>query len=147
MGRGWGGEGGGGRGVGWVCFFFNDTATTEIYTLSLHDALPISFIISLASLWVAVVRGRSGEILPIVVGLLSVITFGGIGGLILFVRHQGGIVIWDASVYYFSIIPNNVDWPSASVTLIGAVLFCLLGAVIPAAKAADTDPVKALRHE
>src|SRR6266513_334779 len=26
-------------------FFFNDTATTEIYTLSLHDALPISNII------------------------------------------------------------------------------------------------------
>src|SRR3712207_8143677 len=26
----------------WACFFFNDTATTEIYTLSLHDALPIS---------------------------------------------------------------------------------------------------------
>src|SRR3712207_7468638 len=25
-----------------VYFFFNDTATTEIYTLSLHDALPIS---------------------------------------------------------------------------------------------------------
>src|SRR5215204_7001207 len=25
-----------------TCFFFNDTATTEIYTLSLHDALPIS---------------------------------------------------------------------------------------------------------
>ena len=23
------------------CFFFNGTATTEIYTLSLHDALPI----------------------------------------------------------------------------------------------------------
>src|SRR3712207_7139974 len=29
-------------------FFFNDTATTEIYTLSLHDALPIY-------------RGRAGE--------------------------------------------------------------------------------------
>src|SRR2546430_6087647 len=25
-------------------FFFNDTATTEIYTLSLHDALPICFL-------------------------------------------------------------------------------------------------------
>src|SRR5687768_17930522 len=25
-----------------TCFFFYDTATTEIYTLSLHDALPIS---------------------------------------------------------------------------------------------------------
>ena len=31
----------GGGGVCWF-FFFNDTATTEIYTLSLHDALPIS---------------------------------------------------------------------------------------------------------
>src|ERR1043165_1342349 len=27
---------------GFLFFFFNDTATTEIYTLSLHDALPIS---------------------------------------------------------------------------------------------------------
>src|SRR2546429_6033804 len=26
----------------YLSFFFNDTATTEIYTLSLHDALPIS---------------------------------------------------------------------------------------------------------
>src|SRR5258708_12052108 len=33
------------RGRRHVChfFFFNDTATTEIYTLSLHDALPICF--------------------------------------------------------------------------------------------------------
>src|SRR3712207_7969229 len=29
-------------------FFFNDTATTEIYTLSLHDALPISIVIGQA---------------------------------------------------------------------------------------------------
>src|SRR2546422_7268191 len=28
-----------------VFFFFNDTATTEIYTLSLHDALPISVLL------------------------------------------------------------------------------------------------------
>src|SRR5271165_721398 len=28
-------------------FFFNDTATTEIYTLSLHDALPISIFIAI----------------------------------------------------------------------------------------------------
>ena len=48
----WAVEGGGGEGgrrsekdqsvCGECCgFFFNDTATTEIYTLSLHDALPI----------------------------------------------------------------------------------------------------------
>src|SRR3989442_11036021 len=30
------------RGLQSSFFFFNDTATTEIYTLSLHDALPIS---------------------------------------------------------------------------------------------------------
>ena len=30
-----------GGGGGGLFFFFNDTATTEIYTLSLHDALPI----------------------------------------------------------------------------------------------------------
>src|SRR5258708_27470095 len=29
-------------------FFFNDTATTEIYTLSLHDALPICFFMNCA---------------------------------------------------------------------------------------------------
>src|SRR5256885_13337463 len=32
------------EGIESVFFFFNDTATTEIYTLSLHDALPISCI-------------------------------------------------------------------------------------------------------
>src|SRR5258708_21761923 len=32
-------------------FFFNDTATTEIYTLSLHDALPISIIV-VDSFWI-----------------------------------------------------------------------------------------------
>src|SRR4026208_397759 len=31
-----------GRWCSACCFFFNDPATTEIYTLSLHDALPIS---------------------------------------------------------------------------------------------------------
>src|SRR3712207_6860194 len=30
-------------------FFFNDTATTEIYTLSLHDALPIYQLLSVAA--------------------------------------------------------------------------------------------------
>src|SRR5260370_13516613 len=37
------------RYVRFFLFFFNDTATTEIYTLSLHDALPISQSVSSAS--------------------------------------------------------------------------------------------------
>src|SRR5256885_13598036 len=41
-------------------FFFNDTATTEIYTLSLHDALPICecVISSGLSHFAPVIRGR-----------------------------------------------------------------------------------------
>src|SRR6185436_19113631 len=38
-------------------FFFNDTATTEIYTLSLHDALPISVVPVLRRLGRAPLRG------------------------------------------------------------------------------------------
>src|SRR3989454_5275305 len=38
-----------------LLFFFNDTATTEIYTLSLHDALPISLCRD---------KGAAGWILP-----------------------------------------------------------------------------------
>src|SRR3712207_7156760 len=41
-------------------FFFNDTATTEIYTLSLHDALPISKVTT-RSLWSRACAGRSSR--------------------------------------------------------------------------------------
>src|SRR5690348_18317980 len=33
----------------YIFFFFNDTSTTEIYTLSLHDALPIFFMLPATS--------------------------------------------------------------------------------------------------
>src|SRR3712207_8628241 len=42
-------------------FFFNDTATTEIYTLSLHDALPIS---GSAPSFPCTVSARASESLP-----------------------------------------------------------------------------------
>src|SRR2546421_11822122 len=37
-------------------FFFNDTATTEIYTLSLHDALPISGLKRTCAAWLRLSR-------------------------------------------------------------------------------------------
>src|ERR1041384_7655108 len=40
-------------------FFFNDTATTEIYTLSLHDALPISALEPLVEAGIIRVKVRS----------------------------------------------------------------------------------------
>src|SRR3712207_8058188 len=56
-------------------FFFNDTATTEIYTLSLHDALPISSICSTGWSHDATIRsgGWMRELEVLVIG-------GGIGG-------------------------------------------------------------------
>src|ERR1039458_5799093 len=55
--------------VGVGCFFFNDTATTEIYTLSLHDAFPISARriddsvrrTSVSRIWMSASRNRSEE--------------------------------------------------------------------------------------
>src|SRR2546429_5202167 len=41
-----------------VFFFFNDTATTEIYTLSLHDALPISALARFPSRWPGWLRAK-----------------------------------------------------------------------------------------
>src|SRR5437763_17174688 len=38
-----------------IFFSFSDTATTEIYTLSLHDALPICKLSALGKLWKALV--------------------------------------------------------------------------------------------
>src|SRR5438105_15871820 len=43
-------------------FFFNDTAPTEIYTLSLHDALPISTVLVTVNLRIAL-QDRAGKIL------------------------------------------------------------------------------------
>src|SRR2546429_9878034 len=46
-------------------FFFNDTATTEIYTLSLHDALPIALGVGAATLSrvIAETAGQPGHVL------------------------------------------------------------------------------------
>src|SRR3712207_8206846 len=47
-----------------IFFFFNDTATTEIYTLSLHDALPILVVAA----GVLQLPGRRSQPLPDPVG-------------------------------------------------------------------------------
>src|SRR2546421_8612485 len=54
-------------------FFFNDTATTEIYTLSLHDALPISITTEFPPTMAAPYRRGSGTSMStaIVSGLVA----------------------------------------------------------------------------
>src|SRR2546430_3802192 len=45
--------------MGVLMFFFNDTATTEIYTLSLHDALPIYRVHPASERWTVTKEGES----------------------------------------------------------------------------------------
>src|SRR2546425_2350885 len=58
-------------------FFFNDTATTEIYTLSLHDALPIYRPLQEApEVFQAVGMDLSAHILPHVINHLMLVELG-----------------------------------------------------------------------
>jgi len=58
-----------------------------------------------------------------------------------------GISIWNPEVYYFVTIPNQVDPKHALIVAVGGVLSCFVGAFIPAVRAANMQPVKALRFE
>ncbi len=58
-----------------------------------------------------------------------------------------GLVIWDPSVYYFSEIPSELEAGKATIVLSLGVLASVLGALVPALRAAWMDPVKALRFE
>ena len=64
-----------------ICCFFNDTATTESYTLSLHDALPIVGSLAGGILGVAV-----GLPIPVVGSVIAALLFAALGALL------GGIV-------------------------------------------------------
>jgi lipoprotein-releasing system permease protein len=56
-------------------------------------------------------------------------------------------VIWDPKVYYFSVIPNRVEPVKAVIVMTSGVVASVVGALVPALKAAYMDPVKAIRFE
>jgi len=92
-----------------------------------------------------VVRGarRESALQTVLWGFLSIGSMGVTAALIL---HRG-FLIWDPSVYYFSEIPSRLDVWTAGTTMLGGIVFSVIGASIPAARAADTDPVQSLRYE
>jgi lipoprotein-releasing system permease protein len=57
------------------------------------------------------------------------------------------IVIWNPKVYYFTTIPHTVEWGKAAIVMVSGVVASVAGALVPALKAANMDPVKALRFE
>ena len=135
-----------GVGLGWLI-------TTNVNVI--HDVLAsppawpgwASIAVGIALLITGVVLGRGQFLLPVLLGVFAFIACATVGVGLLVLRHYGGLVIWDPSVYYFDEVPSTVDWMSAMVTAIGAVVVSVIAASIPAARAADIDPVKALRYE
>src|SRR6266566_9862617 len=77
-------------------FFFNDTATTEIYTLSLHDALPIS-----AGTVVAFTTLQTRLYFPI--GQLLQVS----------VELRSSLALFDRIFEYLDVVPDIVDAPDA----------------------------------
>ncbi|MGC9454370.1 MAG: ABC transporter permease [Phycisphaerae bacterium] len=55
--------------------------------------------------------------------------------------------VWDRDVFMFEQIPNQVDFAAAALIVAGAIVAGLLGAIIPAVRAARMQPVEALRYE
>jgi lipoprotein-releasing system permease protein len=58
-----------------------------------------------------------------------------------------GIQMWDPKVYAFDTIPNTMDPKEVVVIVSIAVLSSVLGALLPAIRAARMNPVDALRFE
>jgi len=59
----------------------------------------------------------------------------------------GRIVMWDPSVYLFDIIPNTMDRTETTIIVIVAIISSVLGALVPAIRAARMHPIEALRWE
>lgn len=83
-------------------------------------------------------------LLPVVV--LTMLTIA-LAGVSVWITIHPGFLVWDPAVYYFAQIPNEVDHVNALITMVGAIIFSAIGALIPASRAGDIDPVHALRYE
>jgi lipoprotein-releasing system permease protein len=63
------------------------------------------------------------------------------------IRIIFGLKLWKSSVYLFSKIPNEVNWPWAMDIILMAIIAAAIGTLIPAIVAARTKPVNLLRYE
>ncbi len=58
-----------------------------------------------------------------------------------------GFRVWDRETFMFEKIPNEIDVVAAAWIFGGAIIGGLIGALVPAIRAARMQPVKALRYE
>lgn len=92
-----------------------------------------------------------GLAIGIVGGLLGLLAAWGVVANINWIHHKlgewMGITMWDAKTYAFDTIPDKMDPQTVTIIVMIAILSSLLGAVIPAIRAARMNPVEALRWE
>jgi lipoprotein-releasing system permease protein len=88
--------------------------------------------------------GLVGALLGLGVAYLLVLNINGIHA---WMGRRLGIVIWSPETYQFDSIPNHMEPRTVVYVLVIAVLSALVGALIPAVRAAIMNPVDALRYE
>lgn len=99
-----------------------------------------------AGLWVAygLAIGLVGSSLGV---LLSYLIVNNINPIHDWLGSALNITIWDPRIYYFTVIPNQVETDKAVLVFLCGVFASGLGAFVPAVRAAVMDPVRALRFE
>jgi ABC-type lipoprotein release transport system permease subunit len=81
---------------------------------------------------------------PLVMLLME---FNYLDGLVAFGRHWLSWTPWPRDVFYFERIPRDIGWGAMLSFWAGGILVSFAASIIPAVRAARTDPVHTLRYE
>ncbi len=92
----------------------------------------------------AAVIGAIGSTIGTVIGWYVVTNINNIHDWIV---NVFGWRAWDREVYVFDLVPDTVKFQDARNIVIVAIIASLIGALVPAIRAARMNPVEALRHE
>ncbi len=88
--------------------------------------------------------GVAGTLIGTVLGLLFTWNIDRIQDV---VQHVTGVNVFNPEVYYLTHLPARLDWNEVWKVVVMALALALLATLYPSWRAAQTDPVEALRHE
>lgn len=124
-------------------------------TLLLGGSLVVGVLLgAIAGVWVGWFRGRvlrwiawgvvAGGGVCLAIAVATLLLWNGLGDRL---NTNIAFVMWNPELYFFDRIPDRVDFFEATLIVFGAVVSSVVGAIIPAMRAALIDPVEALRYE